>query len=120
MKPRQWSYQVLRGVLASWPVLLCLLVPAAPSQPPAMPVLRIEAGSDTAMISRVDVDADERYLVTVSNDETARVWSLASGELRQVLRPLLGPDNDGKLYAVAISPDGATVAVAGETEAATN
>jgi hypothetical protein len=32
-----------------------------------------------------------------------------------VLRPPIGPGDEGKLYAVAISPDGETVTVGGET-----
>ena len=54
------------------------------------------------------------------DDKTARVWSLASGELLKVLRPPIGSGNEGKLNAVAISPDGATVAAAGWTKAGTN
>jgi WD40 repeat protein len=69
----------------------------------------------TAIIKRIDVDAQERYLVTASEDKTARVWDLASGTLLQVLRPPMGEGYEGKLYAVAISPDGGTVAVGGYT-----
>jgi hypothetical protein len=53
----------------------------------------------------------ERYLVTASVDKTARVWDLTSGKLLQVLRPPIGPGDEGKLYAVAISPDGETVSL---------
>jgi WD40 repeat protein len=104
-------------------VLLCLLMPvyahaeAPPTaqQPPATPVLRIEAGMHTATIKRIDVDAAERFLVTASDDKTARVWDLTSGQLLQILRPPVGVGAEGKLYAVAISPDGATVATGGWT-----
>ena len=40
----------------------------------------------------------------------------ASGQLLQVLRPPIGSGNEGKLYAVAMSPDGTTVAVGGRTQ----
>jgi WD40 repeat protein len=94
-------------------VVLCLLTSAALAQPPDTPFLRIEAGMHTAAIRRLDGDAQSRFLVTASYDKTARVWSLASGELLKVLRPPIGPGDEGKLYAVAISPDGAAVATAG-------
>ncbi|MFO1433525.1 MAG: hypothetical protein U1F76_26080 [Candidatus Competibacteraceae bacterium] len=83
--------------------------------PPTTPFLRIETGMHTATIKRIDVDAAERYLVTASGDKTARVWELNTGKLLQILRPPLGEGDEGKLNAVAISPDGATVAVGGYT-----
>ena len=85
----------------------------APHSHQETPFPRIEAGMHTAPIIRIDVDAQERFLVTASHDKTARVWNLATGELLTVLRPPLGPGNEGKLFAVAIAPDGATVATAG-------
>jgi WD40 repeat protein len=85
---------------------------AAPS---TEPMLRIEAGMHTAGIKRIDTDTAGRYAVTASEDKTARVWDVASGRLLQVLRPPIGPGNEGKLYTVAISPDGSTVAAAGWT-----
>jgi WD40 repeat protein len=68
-------------------------------------------------VNRIDVDAGERFLVSASNDKTARVWDLHSGGLLRILRPPIGDGNEGMLYAVAFSPDGATVAVGGFTGA---
>ena len=67
----------------------------------------------TAVVNRIATDAAERFLVTASDDKTARVWDLRSGELLRVLRPPQGDGLDGMIYAVAISPDGATVAASG-------
>lgn len=83
--------------------------------PTSHPFLRLETGMHTAMIRRIDLDAAQRYLVTGSNDKTVRVWSLADGQLVRVLRPPIGEGNEGKIYAVAISPDGQTVAAGGWT-----
>ncbi len=80
-------------------------------------MLRIEAEQHTAVINRLDLDREGRFLVTGSNDKTARVWTLPEGRLLQVLRPLIGPGDEGKVYAVGLSPDGATVAVGGWTSA---
>jgi WD40 repeat protein len=88
---------------------------AAELQPPTQPILRVETGMHTAAINRISVDTANRYLVTASEDKTARVWSLPSGKLLRVLRPPVGPENEGKLFAVAISPDGGTVACGGNT-----
>src|ERR1044071_3269642 len=85
------------------------------SEPSTQPFLRIETGMHAAAIRRISVDASNRYLVTASDDKTARVWELATGRLLRVLRPPIGEGDEGKLYAVAISPDGRTVAVGGWT-----
>jgi hypothetical protein len=85
------------------------------ADPPSAPYLRIETGIHTAPIRRIDTDAAGRFLVTASEDKTARVWDLQTGNLLKVLRPPQGDGDEGKLYAAAISPDGATVAVGGYT-----
>ena len=99
-------------------IVMAALVSAPDGQatePPAEPLLRIEAGMHTAMIRSIDTDAAGRIAVTASDDKTARIWEVASGRLLRVLRPPIGPGNEGKLFAMAISPDGAVVAAAGWT-----
>ncbi|MGZ4970199.1 MAG: hypothetical protein ACXV7H_11825 [Methylobacter sp.] len=51
------------------------------SHPVATPFLRLETGMHTAMFKSIAVDAGQRYLVTASDDKTARVWDLADGKL---------------------------------------
>lgn len=80
------------------------------------PLARLETGMHTAVIMRVAGDAAGRWAVTASQDRTARVWELSSGRLAGVLRPPQDDDNEGKLFAVAMSPDGQWVAVAGRTQ----
>lgn len=87
--------------------------PVSAGEPPAEPMLRIETGMHTAIIRRIALDAKQRWLATASEDKTVRVWELASGRLLQVLRPAHGPGAEGKLYAVALSPDGETVVASG-------
>jgi hypothetical protein len=108
------TIRTIRGVWVGLALLLAGCVgPVAAGEPPATPFLRIETGMHTAIIKRIAVDAAGRYLVTGSDDKTARVWDLATGKLLQTLRPPQGAGDEGKVYAVALSPDGATVAVAG-------
>jgi WD40 repeat protein len=95
-------------------LLTCLSGFAATAgEPPTAPILRIDPGEHTATIKRIATDAAGRWLVTASHDKTARVWDLKDGRLLSTLRPPLGAGNEGKLYAVAMSPDGETVAVGG-------
>src|SRR5678816_725784 len=82
------------------------------------PILRIETGMHTAAITEIGIDVTNRFLVTASFDKTVRVWELPSGRLLRTVRVPIGEGNDGKLYAVAISPDGGTIAVGGFTASA--
>ncbi|MEO8383172.1 MAG: hypothetical protein ABI779_26180 [Acidobacteriota bacterium] len=85
---------------------------------PAKPLLRYELGTHTSLVRSIDVDASERYLVSGSWDKTVRVWDLPSGKLLRVLRPPIGEGTVGQIYAVAISPDGRTIACGGFTGSA--
>ncbi len=69
----------------------------------------------TTVIRRIGVDAAGRFMVTISDDKTVRVWELATGRLLRPLRPPIGDGNEGKIYAGAISPDGRLIAAGGWT-----
>lgn len=90
--------------------------PAQAAEPTTAPLPRIEAGMHTAVINRIATDAQGRWAVTASDDKTARLWEVSTGKLLGVLRPPQDVGNEGKLYAVAMSPDGRQVAVAGWTK----
>lgn len=97
-------------------LLLALFAQVAfAGEPPTAPILRFDLGEHTAMIRRIASDAEGRYLVTASDDKTARVWDLRDGRLLSTLRIPIGAGNEGKLNAVALSPDGQTVALGGYT-----
>ncbi len=88
---------------------------AAAGTPPTEPILRIETGMHTALIKRIAVDGLGRYLATASDDKTCRVWDIKTGEQLRVLRPPIGHDYEGRLYSVAMSPDGRYVFCGGWT-----
>lgn len=87
------------------------------AEPPKDPILRIETGMHTAKIDRIGIDAENRYLVSGSQDKTVRVWELATGRLVGMIRPPSGDGDEGIIYAIAISPDGKTIACGGRTKA---
>jgi WD40 repeat protein len=108
-------FKVRFTIVASVFALASLATIALGQATSSQPMLRIETGMHATVIRRIGVDAANRYLVTASEDKTARVWELATGRLLRVLRPPIGEGNEGKLHAVAISPDGRIVAVGGWT-----
>ncbi|MGI9492643.1 MAG: WD40 repeat domain-containing protein [Geminicoccaceae bacterium] len=101
-------------------LVLGLIAGLAEAQEPApglydRPVLVLDPGRHMAPISRADVDRDGRYVVTGSDDKTVRVWSVGDGALLRTIRMPAGPGHIGKIYAVAIDPEGEVVAAGGWT-----
>jgi hypothetical protein len=80
------------------------------------PVLAVDPGMHSATIWSLAVDADGHFAVTGSDDRTVRIWSVADGKLLRTIWIPVGPEKVGDVYAVAISPDGATIAAGGWTE----
>ena len=102
---RFWLRRVVTAILLS----AHLLAGAAENSP----LLRIETGTHTASIRSLAVDADGQIMLTASDDKTARLWRLSDGQPIGVLRPPIGPGNEGKLYAAALTPQGDLAAVGG-------
>jgi WD40 repeat protein len=111
---RPWHAFITRYAVA---VLLGLVAagPAAVAGPTDEPLLRVETDMHTTRIFRIAIDAQQRYLATASDDKTLRVWNLRTGTLLATLRPPIDEGNEGKLHAVAMSPDGEYIAAGGWT-----
>ena len=105
----------VRTIVRLFIVCLLLSVSALSQTPSASPVLRLETGMHTASINDIGVDRLDRWMVTTSDDKTARIWDLQTGALVRTLRVPIGAGEEGKLYAVAVSPDGKIIAVGGWT-----
>jgi WD40 repeat protein len=79
------------------------------------PVLAIDPGMHTNAIRHAAADVAGHWAATASDDKTVRVWSLADGALVLTIRLPAGPAQVGKAWSVAMSPDGALIAVGGWT-----
>jgi WD40 repeat protein len=108
-KVRTWSYLGLAAIFfagAIEPVL------AQTTEP----ILRTELGTHNAGIFSIAIDPSNRILVTGSEDKTVRVWDISGGvRLLRILRPPVARWEQGQIFAVALSPDGRTVAIGGRT-----
>ena len=105
----------LRIIWLGFIAALTFSMPVFAGDPPTEPMLRFDLGEHTGVIRRVAVDDEGRFVVTSSDDKTARVWSLPDGRLLSTLRIPISSGNEGKLFSVAMSPDGNTVATGGWT-----
>jgi WD40 repeat protein len=105
-----WAWR-LASVIAV--ALIAGMMSARADELPSEPMLRINAPSHIALVRRIAIDAAERFAVTVSDDKTVRVWSLPDGTLQRVIWVPSGDGDLGKALAVALSPDGSTIAVGG-------
>ncbi len=97
-------------------LLLCLTLAVSAlwaGEPPDEPMLRLETGRHTAAIWQIASDVRGRWLATASDDKTLRLWDSTNGKLLYTWRLPIGSGHEGKLYAVAMDPGGAWLAVGG-------
>jgi WD40 repeat protein len=73
----------------------------------------LDTGGHMLPIVGIAFTPDGRQLVSASEDKTIRVWDLATGKTVRTLRGESTPGIQGKIYAMALSPDGKWLAVGG-------
>ncbi|HEC85376.1 MAG TPA: WD40 repeat domain-containing protein, partial [Thioploca sp.] len=79
----------------------------------APPILQIDPGGHKALIKDIAFTPDGRYLVSAGHDKVIRVWDLETGQTVRTLRGQIGVGPEGKIYAMALSPDGRWLAAGG-------
>jgi WD40 repeat protein len=103
----------LRRLTVALALLVVSVTAHAGQAPNQAPQLRIETRMHTGAIWDIDASADGHLLLTGSDDKTARLWSADSGELIRIFRVPISTGAEGRIYAVALSPDGRLAAVGG-------
>lgn len=96
-----------------FPFLLIIILTTPINAFADKPILTIDTGGHKVKINDVMFTSDGKYLVSASDDKTIRVWDTSTGEIVRVLRGQIGEGPEGKIHAVALSPDDRLLAVAG-------
>lgn len=101
------SFYVL--TLISLILLTCSNITSAKDQP----ILTVDSGGHKGIIREIAITSDKRYAVSASDDKTIRIWDLRSQkEVRKILGQI-GHGSEGKIFAIALSPDDKYLAVGG-------
>lgn len=75
--------------------------------------LDLDTGGHRALVKDVVFTPDGEFLLSASDDKTIRVWDWRSGVTLRTIRGQIGPGQEGKVFTLDVSPDGATIAAAG-------
>ena len=99
-KRRAWT---LLLHLACGAILLGLPLTARSQTPDSTPFLRVETGVHQSVINRTILLPDGLAVATVSDDKSARIWSVNGLKPLGIIRPPMGLGDDGALTAEAVS-----------------
>jgi WD40 repeat protein len=108
---------LLAGSLALLTLSLSAVAVAAPPLPDLdeKPTPRVDAGGPSAAVTALAFSADGETLYAGGLDKVVRVWTRQQGQWvpKTTHRVPIGPGNAGGVNAVALSPDGGWIAIAG-------
>ena len=104
----------MRRALVTLTVAACTIA-AMPAETVAQsqPTVALETGGHMALVRSMLFTPDGKRLITAGDDKVIRIWDVASGRTMRTLRGQIGEGVAGKIYALAVSPDGKLLAAAG-------
>jgi len=91
----------------------------APKRPPGgiasagEPQLMVDTGGHMAIIKGLTFTPDSKFLISAADDKVIRIWDWRTGKTVRTLRGQATAGDEGKIYTLALSPDGKTLAVGG-------
>lgn len=94
-------------------VQFLLLALAVSVQAREAPILSLDTGGHMSLIRTVLFTHDGKRLISSADDKVIRIWNLETSQTERTLRGQVGDGNRGKIYALALSPDGKLLAAGG-------
>src|SRR3974390_1405447 len=96
-------------------VLLALCAPAL-AQNKDLPILQLDTGGHQAILKSMYFTPDGKYVVSSGDDKVVRVWDWQAQKTVRAIRGQVDSGDEGKLFAMALSPDGRWLATGGFIE----
>lgn len=110
---------IRENVSCCWLVVALLLLTTLhvirPAEAAERLFLQLDTGGHMSLIRSIVFTPDGQRLISASDDKTIRIWDLKSGRTVSTLRGDIGEGEAGKIYTLAISPDGQWLAAGGRT-----
>jgi WD40 repeat protein len=78
-----------------------------------VPHLMLDTGGHMAQVRDIAFTPDGKYVVSAGDDKVIRLWDWQAGKTVRTLRGQTDQGNEGKLMAMALSPDGRWLAAGG-------
>jgi len=94
-------------------ILFCVFIWGA-ARADDRPIPQLDTGGHMATIRGVAFTPGGKQLVSAGEDKVIRVWDLASGKTVRTMRGESALGSLGKIFAMALSPDGKWLAVGGD------
>jgi WD40 repeat protein len=85
----------------------------ATAQDQALPVLLLDTAGHMALIRGLAFTPDGKRVVSAGDDKVIRVWDWQAGKTIRTIRGQVAPGDEGKIFAMALSPDGRWLAAGG-------
>jgi WD40 repeat protein len=101
----------IRVLLCAAIVLLACAGAVTAQEPPR---LMLDTDGHMGPVSDLAFTPDGKHLVSAGHDKVIRVWDWQAGRTVRILRGEIGPGDEGRIFAMALSPDGRRLAVAGQ------
>ncbi|MGC2631488.1 MAG: caspase family protein [Rhodomicrobium sp.] len=94
-------------------ILACIFVGSAGAAAEERPILQLDTGGHMAIIKGLAFTPEGNFIVSTGDDKVIRIWDWQTGKTVRAIRGQSGPGQEGKIFAMALSPDGRWLAVGG-------